>query len=79
MFRLLSERITQIEAGWTKPLRVSGYGISKDFYLKLGLLRTTRTGAEADEMLCPDEKRRYRTAPQALFVNDYTGKDHCGQ
>jgi hypothetical protein len=31
MFRLLFERITQIEAGWTKPLRVSGYGISNDF------------------------------------------------
>jgi hypothetical protein len=31
MFRLLSERITQIEAGWTKPLRATDYGISNDF------------------------------------------------
>jgi len=32
MFRLLSERITQKEAGWTKPLCAPHrYGISIDF------------------------------------------------
>ena len=30
MFRLLSERLTQKEAGWTKPLRATVYGISND-------------------------------------------------
>ena len=30
MFRLLSECSAQKEAGWTKPVRATGYGISND-------------------------------------------------
>jgi len=37
MLRLLSERIIQKEAGWTKPLRALRYGISKDWFCFLKL------------------------------------------
>jgi len=37
MLRLLSERLTQKEAGWTKPVRATDYGISKDWFCFLEL------------------------------------------
>jgi hypothetical protein len=36
MLRLLSERFTQKKAGWTKLLRATVYGISKDFVFNDG-------------------------------------------
>ena len=37
MFRLLSERIIQKEAGWTKPLRATPlWGFKRFFFLKRG-------------------------------------------
>jgi hypothetical protein len=32
MLRLLSECLTQKEAGWIKPVRATDYGISKDWF-----------------------------------------------
>jgi hypothetical protein len=79
MYRLLSERIIQKEAGWTKPLRATAYGISKDWSCFLELRRMLCEGSKYRCGIDFSEKRRFRSVPQAPIRSDYTGKGAFGQ
>ena len=69
----------QKEAGWTKCCAPHGYGISSDWSCCFMIAMSVVRGRVLYRGRGSSQKRRFRTAPQAPFIQDYTGNRAFGQ